>query len=369
MAIRFIRKPSDTPNVSNADDARLLRYALGGYDGYIKGKGAKLSYTINGSTFKINSGVVVLQGYDVEIDANGWELTVDNVATKRYFSVYLEINLATQTADIKSMYDTAGYPTVSSGDDLTASPTGTARMLLYQLTAQNGVISEVSKKVTEIKYSKTLIEEEATARATEDAKKLNKSGHPNNKVLVTNSNGEITTTTATANQVVLGNGTGRSITTSVTSGSSSLVTSGAVAERLNALGFKTGTVTVQNSSYYSSSEIMQQGRVVIGKITFKWPSMNVTSTGSDVITIGTLNTVEPVSGKKLLYRHYDEDRDSTSVISYTCEYYINSRTLSCERSWYKSTYAVSRTFSGGSITVVLAYCPVQNRYYFGPLTE
>lgn len=248
MAIRFIRKPSDTPNVSNADDTRLFRYALGDYNGYIKGKGAELAYSINGSIFKINSGVVVLQGYDVEIDANGWELTVDNVATKRYFSVYLEINLATQTADIKSMYDTAGYPTVSSGDDLTASPTGTARMLLYQLTAQNGVISEVSKKVTEIKYSKTLIETEATA---------------------------------IRNDLMSG-----SLVAKIAQYASSDTEKGTIEERLTKLGFRSGSVSLSIPGYGSmgNATLTRQGNYVIVRLNIFNAKISATPSGE----IGTL---------------------------------------------------------------------------------
>jgi hypothetical protein len=362
MGVRFIREPSETPNVVNQDDFRLFRYAVGGYNGYIKGRGTEFGYVVNGTVFKITSGVGILHGVDFEVDTNGWELDVGNSPTKRYFSIYVEVNLATNIIDIKSVYDTAGFPTVSAGDDLTALSTGTARMLLYQLTAQNGVISDISRKISPIKYYQEI-----------DSQKLNRTGHAPRKVLTTSPSGEITTTTAAANQVVLGDGTGRSITTSVTSGSSSLVTSGAVAARLEELGFKTGTVTVQNSSYYSSSEIMQQGRVIIGKITFKWPSKTVPrvpssgSSGSETITIGTLNTVEAVSGKRLICTHSEsQSAGQQTTARYTCNYYINSRTLTCEVSWSGGYNAV--TFNGGSITAVLAYCPVQNRYYFGTLT-
>ena len=266
MAIRFIRKPSETPNISNADDTRLLRYALGDYNGYIKGKGAELSYTINGSIFIINSGIVVLQGYDVEVDANGWELAVDNVATKRYFSVYLEVNLASQTADIKSMYDTAGYPTIASGDDLTASSTGTARLLLYTFSGQSGVIAEVSKKVTEIKYSKTLIAEEATTRTTEDAKKLDKSGHPAFRVMIINDRGNVATTPSeTANSVVLGNGSTVEIAESVTSGLAAPVTSRAVYTAIQ--GVKNITsATISSSVSLSVATVKRQVNFVIGRI-------------------------------------------------------------------------------------------------------
>lgn len=152
MGKRFIRQPSETPNVNNADDARMIRYAYGGYDGYIKGKGAELSHTTVGSTFRINSGVVSLHGYETEIDANGWTLPVTSISTKYYYAVYYEVNLATQDTDIKSTYNTADYPNIQAGDDLTINSTGTARLLLYTFTAQQGVIANVDKKVQALEY-------------------------------------------------------------------------------------------------------------------------------------------------------------------------------------------------------------------------
>ena len=159
MGTRFIRQPSEAPNINNADDARMIRYAYGGYDGYIKGKGAELSHTVVGSTFRLNSGVVSLHGYETEIDANGWAVTVTNISTKYYYAVYYEVNLATQDTDIKSTYNTADYPNIQAGDDLTTNSTGTARLLLYTFTAQNGVIANVSKKVEVIKYAKEALED------------------------------------------------------------------------------------------------------------------------------------------------------------------------------------------------------------------
>ena len=154
MAIRFIRQPSETPNVTNADDARMVRYAYGGYDGYVAGKGSELSYSADGNIFRVNSGVINLQGWETEIDSNGWEMTVDNVAGSRYYAVYYEVNLSTQTTAIKSSYDTAGIPNIAAGDDLTAVSAGTGRMVLYTFRAQNGAISDVQKVVRAIPYNR-----------------------------------------------------------------------------------------------------------------------------------------------------------------------------------------------------------------------
>jgi len=157
MAVLFIRKPSETPNIQNIDDIRMVRYAYGNQNGYIKGYGAELSHNATGSTFLINSGIFVIQGAEVRIDANGWSESVSGVTNKRYYTVYGEVNLALQTAEIKSTYSHATYPTIEAGDDLTQSTDGTARVLLYRFTATNGIIADVEKVIKEIPYSTDMI--------------------------------------------------------------------------------------------------------------------------------------------------------------------------------------------------------------------
>lgn len=171
MAIKMVRKPTDTPNINNIDDIVGLRYAYGNQNGYVIAKGTEVSHSVNGSTFKINSGRLVLQGVEVDIDANGLDLQVDNIATKQYYSVYLTVNLALNTVQIQFTVDTAGYPEITAGDDLTKNTSGIARLELYRFTAQNGVISEVSKLVQPIKY----IEDRKVAEAflSDNSKKIN----------------------------------------------------------------------------------------------------------------------------------------------------------------------------------------------------
>lgn len=153
MAIKMVRQPSDTPNIRNIDDIVGLRYAYGNQNGYVIGKGNELSYTIEDTNFRVNSGRVVLQGVESDIDANGVVLSVDNVSELRYYTVYYQVNMATnKTAILLSNYDTAGYPSVDSGDDLTETTTGIANLELYHFQAQNGVISEVEKLVNAIEY-------------------------------------------------------------------------------------------------------------------------------------------------------------------------------------------------------------------------
>ena len=153
MAITMVREPSEQPNITNIDDIIPFRYAYGDQSGYVKGKGTELAYTINGSVFEIGSGRIVLQGVESDIDANGESITVDNVATTRYYVVYYMVNLGTNTVSIGSVYDTAGYPTIDEGDDLTENSSGIARLEIYRFTALSGSISNVSKTIKQIEYT------------------------------------------------------------------------------------------------------------------------------------------------------------------------------------------------------------------------
>lgn len=153
--LRLIRKDSETPNVTSHDDARMVRYAYGGQDGFVKNRGSEIGYTINGTSFVIGSGVLVLQGWEVEIDANGVSVPISgSVSGRQYYSVYLEVNCGTDTASIKSIYTTIAYPNIPASDDLTKDTTGAARLLLYRFMVASGVISGVQKIVEGIDYTK-----------------------------------------------------------------------------------------------------------------------------------------------------------------------------------------------------------------------
>lgn len=156
MAIKMVREPSETPNINNIDDIVPMRYAYGNQNGYVIGKGNEISNTVNGLNFTVNSGRLVLQGVECDIDAVGVTITIDNIATTRYYVVYLQVNLGLNTAQILSSYDTATYPTIDAGDDLTENTTGVARLPLYRFTATSGIISEVNKVVESIKYTSNM---------------------------------------------------------------------------------------------------------------------------------------------------------------------------------------------------------------------
>ncbi len=158
MAVEMVRKPSETPNIENVDDFMPIRYAYANQNGYVIGRGRigtgidTEAYNINGNTFTINSGRLVLQGVECDIDTEH-SVAIDINSTKRYCAIYLEVNLATNTSDIFVAYDMLGTPSVDAGDDLTANKIGTARMVLFTCEATNGLISNVVKVVKACEYS------------------------------------------------------------------------------------------------------------------------------------------------------------------------------------------------------------------------
>lgn len=155
MAIKLVRANSDTPNIQNSDDSRLFRYACGGYDGVVENYGNELNYEITGNNFKVKSGEFVIDGWQGDVDGNGVTIQVDNLGGIQYYVVYAEIDLsvsANQKAEIKAVYNTAYYPTISRGDDLTTTPSGVARLELYRFEASNGVISNVQKQFRVMDY-------------------------------------------------------------------------------------------------------------------------------------------------------------------------------------------------------------------------
>ena len=176
MAISMVRKPSETPNITNIDDIIPFRYAYGNQSGYVINRGAEVSHTVNGNQFTINSGRLVIQGVESDIDANGITLTIDSVSETRYYSVYNEVNLATNTSTIKMQFDSITYPNIESGDDLTANSIGVARLELYRFIATNGIISDVEKIVKSIKYLKEFVKEIEVDKSIE-SKTLNKYLH------------------------------------------------------------------------------------------------------------------------------------------------------------------------------------------------
>lgn len=212
MAISMVRKPSETPNINNISDIIPFRYAYGGQNGYVKGKGRELDYTTIGAQFTIGSGRVVLDGVESDIDSDGVIINIDSVSETRYYVVYYNVNLATNTTTIMSQYSTSDYPTIEKGDDLTASPEGSANLVLYKFTATSGIISNVEKVVKEILYSTYAL-----------------SGYDKTKGPVENRLKDIN-------------------------------------NRLNALGFKTGSVILNGNITATRNELTRQGNYVLGHL-------------------------------------------------------------------------------------------------------
>lgn len=207
-------------SITNIDDIIPFRYAYGNQNGYVIGKGNELSYSINGSEFKINSGRIVVQGVESDIDANGVPFVVDTASsTKQYYTVYYKVNLATNIVSIETKYDIAGYPKIDGGDDLTKTTSGYATLELYHFDVENGVISNVNKLVKAIEYSGTALV-----------------GYDINK--------------------------------------------GTVEERLNALGFKEGSINLNYDA--TQNKVFRQGNYVFGYAEFS---------GSPSGTIGTLDEI------------------------------------------------------------------------------
>ena len=77
--VRLLRESSETPNISNRDDARMIRYAYGGGNGIVSNYGAELTATYDNGIFRINSGMIVIQGWEIEVKSPGWSLSVSEI--------------------------------------------------------------------------------------------------------------------------------------------------------------------------------------------------------------------------------------------------------------------------------------------------
>lgn len=226
MSIRLVREPSAP--IQNKDDAKMIRYAYGGYDGVVKGFGQECAYTFENGIFKVGSGRIVLQGWEVDIDEFGWSLDLSNVTTLAYFYVvYLEVDLVNQQANLNYKFDFAGHPEIDQGDDLTTYPESIARIPLYRFIIDGGEIIFISLELPIIPYTKDIKE--------------------------SIENGKVKAKIATY--------------------ASEDFTKGTIEDRLTRLGFKSGVITFAGESYGSASYtdtenngIYRQGNYVFCRI-------------------------------------------------------------------------------------------------------
>ena len=152
MALRLVRKTSDTPNITNKDDTIMTRYAYGGKNGIVKNFGRECNLTFSNGKIVVESGRIVLCGWEIDIDAEGWSLDVSKVYGTQYHTVYIELNVATETAQIKSAYLTGDYPALDKGDDLTEIPNGTARELIGYVDIVEGSVTGISRVLEVLPY-------------------------------------------------------------------------------------------------------------------------------------------------------------------------------------------------------------------------
>jgi hypothetical protein len=152
MGIKIVREPSETPNISNIDDIIALRYAYGNQNGYIQGIGRELEAEYSDGTFTVYSGRVVLQGVEVDIDANGISTPIDTGTETRYYKIYLKVNLENLVAKLESYYSTVGYAEIvdpESGDLIKGKD---AYLLLYEFSTDYLSMQIYGKAVQSIKY-------------------------------------------------------------------------------------------------------------------------------------------------------------------------------------------------------------------------
>lgn len=138
--------------VSNVDDIIPFRYAYVNQNGYVQGKGLELDGEVIGSTFKVNSGRVVLQGVESDIDASGISFEIDNINGIMYYTIYYRVDLANNSTSIEIINDPSSFKTMTGGDDLTHNPLGVANLDLYYLLVENGVVKTTTKAVKRIEY-------------------------------------------------------------------------------------------------------------------------------------------------------------------------------------------------------------------------
>ena len=140
MSIKLVRQASATPNITNREDAVMARHAYGSSRGVVGSYGNECSYSYNSSSgiFTLNSGRIVIDGWEIDIDSVGHQLYISPVMGTTYVSVFVEVDLSVESVSLNYSYGTSSYPTVTSGDNLTKYPYGKARLNLYDITFNNG---------------------------------------------------------------------------------------------------------------------------------------------------------------------------------------------------------------------------------------
>ena len=160
MAIKVLRKKSTIPTITNRIDARMVRYAYGGQDGVVKSYGNECALEGNSASrqITIKDGIFVLQGWEIQVEAPGYVFTFPTTSAKTYYTLYLELTLANEKAEIKQFNSLSTYPDITPGDDLTRNNNGTARMKIGTFIFDGSSISSLAKTATTIEYEKTKVQ-------------------------------------------------------------------------------------------------------------------------------------------------------------------------------------------------------------------
>lgn len=154
--VRLVREP---PVVTPYDDA-VVHHSIKGdpFEGIWHGgifSGMRYQITEENSTVKfiVKAGYGTIFGRQFEIDEDH-EILVSALTGKKYCVVYVEVNLASVTANfarIRMAYATAAYPDLET-DDLIVKKQGTARMALYRFIYDSSLESDKVHTLSKLAY-------------------------------------------------------------------------------------------------------------------------------------------------------------------------------------------------------------------------
>lgn len=205
MAVNLIRKNNQL-NVTAYEDT-VLFHAIKGTNGVFPNVGDmfSLSYTASNQTMLINSGMGMVYGRQFEIK-EGEEVTWDWSALTgvKYISVYVEIDLrdpTNETATFKSAYASGGYPSITDGDNLIASPTGVARLLMFWVYRNSAGTMSIATKYPTYRYDWVGNADFAT-NSTNATNASNSTKVGNNTITNSSGNLNVQMSGATTNEIV-----------------------------------------------------------------------------------------------------------------------------------------------------------------------
>lgn len=110
--LEMVGDVSDYNQIQSMDDITPTRYGYGDQNGYVKGIGNELEGSYENGIFTISSGRVVVQGVEIDIDANGMSTILDipPLDVTWAYKIYLEVNfnrsINLYEVNLKSSYST-----------------------------------------------------------------------------------------------------------------------------------------------------------------------------------------------------------------------------------------------------------------------